>query len=68
MLVQADVDVGQQTEPHFLSVDQRHVLFDKALLFQSAHPPQARTGRQGYTVGQLLVAKASIALQFGQNP
>ncbi|MNS44281.1 hypothetical protein D3C72_767220 [compost metagenome] len=68
MLVQADVDVGQQTEPNFLSVDQRHVLFDEALLFQPAHPPQAGTGGQGYAVGQFLVAKASIALQFSQNP
>ncbi|MNJ69083.1 hypothetical protein D3C77_653900 [compost metagenome] len=68
MLVQADVDVGQQTEPNFLSVDQRHVLLDEALFFQATDPAQARAGRQGDAVRQFLVAEAPVTLQFGQNP
>ncbi|KGQ02425.1 4-hydroxyphenylpyruvate dioxygenase [Beauveria bassiana D1-5] len=68
VLVQADVDVGQQAQPDFLGVDQRHVFLDEALLFQPPHPAQAGAGRQGNAVGQLLVAQAAVALQFGQNP
>ncbi|MNT62556.1 hypothetical protein D3C72_2002840 [compost metagenome] len=67
-LVQPDVHVGQQAQADLVGVDERHVLFDEALLFKPADAPQAGTGRQRYTVGQFLVAQAAIALQFGQNP
>ncbi|CFP66703.1 Uncharacterised protein [Bordetella pertussis] len=67
VLVQLDGDVGQQAQPDFLGIDQRHVALDIALLLQAPYPAQARTGRKRNPFGQLLVAEPPVALQFGKN-
>jgi len=68
VLVQADIDVREQPEAYLGRVDERHVFLDEALLFKTPHSAQAGAGRQRDAVRQLLIAEASVALQFSQNP
>ncbi|MNY66810.1 hypothetical protein D3C86_2042990 [compost metagenome] len=44
-----------QPQRHLGRVHQRHVALDHPGLFQQAHPPEARRGRQPNLFGQFLV-------------
>ncbi|BFM26064.1 hypothetical protein CHE218_31060 [Microbacterium sp. che218] len=55
-------------QPDDLRGDDGTVALDDPLLFEVAHAPQARRGREADTIRELLVRETPVLLQFVQDP
>jgi Mg-chelatase subunit ChlD len=65
--VHGDAQDHHETQVEFLRIEFGVIAGDESGFFQRAHAPQTGRGRESDAFGQILVAEASVALQFDED-